>query len=468
MVGNMSPLAMLVAGLLMSVIILPIAEVASQFSEAGGLYLYARTAFGRFVGLQVGWFWLLAIVGGGAANANLFLTYLAQFAPEAAHGWWRVATLVLLVAVPTAANYIGVRQGVNLSVLFTVAKILPLLLAIGVGLFWPVMTRHIGAQVYAQSSGTWPKLLLILFYAFSGWEDALAPSGEVEQPRRTIPFGLITGLLICAFVYTLFQFVMLRTIGISSADRPVVEMMSALLGNGAGSFVAVAVMLSTYGWLSGAFLNGPRFPVALAEHGDCPALLGRLHPRFRTPSIGILLYGAAVLVLALTGTFLWAIALTAGSLTIFYAVGCAALIRLRRSRPSRDGIPHTLRACACHRRHRYFSHSAHPTGTRTAWINEYYCAACGRELGLGESSKQARRISAFAITGHRPHRKPFPTAKPPYSAETLRHKSMPPSVACRSICLNSSQATPGVARGLAAPSNRHLSQTLTSRIGHII
>ncbi len=87
LVGNSSPLAMLAAALLMGIIMLPIAEVASQFSEAGGVYLYARTAFGRFVGLQVGWFWLLAIIGGGAAGANLFLTYLAQFLPWVAHGW---------------------------------------------------------------------------------------------------------------------------------------------------------------------------------------------------------------------------------------------------------------------------------------------------------------------------------------------------------------------------------------------
>ncbi len=333
MVGAMSPLAMLAAGLLMAVIILPIAEVASQFSEAGGLYLYARTAFGRFVGLQVGWFWWLAIVGGGAANANLFLTYLAQFAPQAAHSSWRIATLILLVTIPTVVNYLGVRQGVNLSVLFTLAKSLPLLLVIGLGVFHALITHHVGPELSTASPGAWPKLLLVLFYAFSGWEDALAPTGEVAQPRRTIPFGLLTGLLICIFVYTLFQLVVFRIIGMSSTERPVVETASALLGNGAGSFVAVAVMLSTYGWLSGAFLNGPRFPVALAEHDDCPASLGRLHPRFRTPSIGILLYGAAVLVLAITGTFLWAIALTAGSLTIFYAITCAALIRLRVSQP---------------------------------------------------------------------------------------------------------------------------------------
>jgi APA family basic amino acid/polyamine antiporter len=320
--------------LLMGIIILPVAEVASQFREAGGMYLYARTAFGRFVGLQVGWFWLLAIVGGGAAGANLFLLYLAHFLPSVAHGWFRLVTLLLVIAIPTAANYLGVRQGVNLSVLFTAAKILPLALVIGLGLLEGGSPSRAPAQLLPSSLAGWPKLLLILVYAFSGWEDALVPTGEVQQPRRVIPFGLSTGLFICVVVYTLFQFVIVRTIGASPTDRPVVETASALLGQGAGSFVAIAVMLSTYGWISGAFLNAPRFPMALAQQGDCPALFGRLHPRFKTPSIGILLYGVVVLMLALTGSFLWAIELTAGSLTIFYSVSCAALIQLRRTQPA--------------------------------------------------------------------------------------------------------------------------------------
>ncbi|MCU1293287.1 MAG: amino acid/polyamine/organocation transporter, superfamily [Bryobacterales bacterium] len=262
-----------------------------------------------------------------------FLTYLAQFFPSATHGWLRVATLLILIAIPTTANYLGVRQGANLSVLFTVAKLCPLALVISLGLLETGSPHYPTARLPPSHWSVWPKLLLILVYAFSGWEDALVPTGEVNQPRRTIPFALGTGLLICAFVYASFQLVIFQRIGASTSDRPVVEAATSLVGSGAGSFVAVAVMLSTYGWISGAFLNAPRFPVALSRMGDCPALFGKVHPRFRTPSVGILLYGTAVLLFAATGTFLWAIALTAGSLTIFYSVACAALIRLRRSQP---------------------------------------------------------------------------------------------------------------------------------------
>src|SRR4051794_3958945 len=340
LVGRASPLAMILAALAMAVIMLPIAEVASQFSEPGGMYLYARTAFGRFVGLQVGWFWLLAIVGGGAAGANLFLSYLATFLPSVTHGWAHVLALILLIAIPTAANYLGVREGVTLSLLLTITKMLPLGLVIVLGLLHLShgVPLHSSAPAVSPGWNAWLTALLLLVYSYSGYEDALMPTGEVAQPRRTIPFALGMGLLVCALVYTLLQFVIVATVGASPTDHPLVDATSVLIGHSGAFFVAIAVMVSTYGWISGAFFNAPRFAVSLAAQGDCPALLGKLHPRFHTPSAGILLYAVAVSLLAVTGTFLWAVALTAGSIMIFYSVACAALIRLRRLQPDAPAL----------------------------------------------------------------------------------------------------------------------------------
>ena len=125
LLGRASPIAMLVAALIVSIIVACMAEVASQFTEAGGAYLYVRTAFGRFAGLQVGWFWLLAGLGGGAGCANLFVQYFASFWPTAAQGWARIGIMALLIIVPTAVNYVGVRSGANLSTILTIAEHLP-------------------------------------------------------------------------------------------------------------------------------------------------------------------------------------------------------------------------------------------------------------------------------------------------------------------------------------------------------
>ncbi len=334
LVGRRSPMAMAMAAVLMGIIVLPIAEVASQFSRPGGLYLYARTTFGRFVGLQVGWFWLLAIAGGGAAAVNLFLSYAVAFCPAVNSGWPRFFAILTLVLVPATANYVGVKQGAHLGVIFTLAKLVPLCVVIGLGVF------HLPKTLTSPESLppdwiAWPKVLLLLFYSFSGWEDTLLPTGEVKHPERTLPFALLISLAICALIYTSFQFVIVQIAGTAPSSNGVIDTASTLLGSKGVPLVSAAVMLSTFGWLSGAFLNAPRFPLALAEHGDSPEYLGRLHPRFGTPHIGVVLYALVVFALAATGSFIWAVELTAGALTIFYSVGCLALFRLRRLNNSR-------------------------------------------------------------------------------------------------------------------------------------
>jgi APA family basic amino acid/polyamine antiporter len=184
LLGRASPIAMIVAALIVSIIVACMAEVASQFSESGGGYLYVRTAFGRFAGLQVGWFWLLASMGGGAGCANLFVQYFASIWPAAGQGWARIGIMALLIAVPTAANYVGVRSGANLSTTLTIAKLLPLLLLIGLGLArFSQQPQLISAIEFTHpGSAAWLKALLLLIFTYSGFENTLAPGGEVKEP----------------------------------------------------------------------------------------------------------------------------------------------------------------------------------------------------------------------------------------------------------------------------------------------
>jgi amino acid transporter len=340
LLGRASPLAMIIAALAMAIAILCMAEVASQFSEPGGPYLYVRAAFGRFTSLQVGWFHLLAGIAGGAACAALFNTYLATIAPSLAHGLNRALLLFILIAIPTMANYIGVRSGARLSSLLTVLKLLPLGLIIALGLIR--FSQHIEflrvADITSPHRASWLSALLLLVFSYAGAEDALVPAGEVKEPRRTVPFGLLAGLLGCMVIYTLVQFVTVVVIGGSTTDHPLAETASALIGRGGELFVAIAVMMSTYGWLSGGILNLPRLASSLASAGDFPRFLGRLHSRFNTPATAIVLYSAIVWLLAATGTFLWAAALSGGSALVLYSAVSAALIRLRQKQPHADAL----------------------------------------------------------------------------------------------------------------------------------
>jgi basic amino acid/polyamine antiporter, APA family len=340
LLGRASPIAMIVAGLAMVLIMLCVAEVASQFDEPGGAYLYARTAFGRFAGMQVGWFSLLAPIGGGAANASLFMIYLGGFLPWAGRGWQRMLLLAVLILIPTVANYVGVRSGATLSNLLTVAKLSPLALLITLGgiRFGQHFQVIHTTEITSPGLGAWLSALLLLLFAYGGPENALIPTGEVKEPRRTVPFGLLAGLLVCVFVYTLVQFVTVATIGTSVSRRPLADTASVLIGGGGGIFVAIAVMISTYGWVSGGILNVPRLACSLASQGDFPGFFGKLHPRFNTPATAIVLYTALVLLFAATGTYLWLVALTGGSIIVIYIGTCAALLRLRRQNPHVDAL----------------------------------------------------------------------------------------------------------------------------------
>lgn len=329
LLGAASPLAMVVAAFLMAVIVACAAEVASYFNQPGGAYLYVRSAFGRFAGLQVGWFWLLASVAGGAANVTLFTDYLGGLEPSVTLPLPRAMLVTVLVALPAAINYRGVRGGANLSSVLVLAKLLPLLVLIALGL--PRLSQPGPAIIgnSAQGWDAWLNALVLLLFTYAGFEDALVPLGEVSEPRRAVPFALAVGLLVSATVYTSIQLVIVGTPGASGSDRPLADAAATLTNHGT-LLVTMAVMISTYGWVSASLLNAPRLAYALATHGDSPAVLGKLHERFHTPATAVVTCALLMWALAITGTFLWIAALTAGSTMIVYAGICATLLRLRR------------------------------------------------------------------------------------------------------------------------------------------
>ena len=340
LLGRASPFAMIFAALGMAVIMACFAEVASQFSEPGGSYLYVRTAFGRFAGIQVAWFNLLALAGGLAAVASLFADYFAVFLPWSENIWIRGLLLAIVIGIPTVLNYLGVRDGAALNNLTTVAKLLPLVLLISLGVarfvHQPQML-HV-SEIAAPGVSKWVNALVLLVFAYGGWQDGLIATGETRDPRRTIPFGLGAGLFACAAIYTLIQFITVTTIGARLTDRPVTETASLLMGSGGATFVTIAVLLSTYGNISAAMLCGPRLSYSLAAQGDFPPVFAREHPRFHTPTIGILFYALTAWVLASSGTFLWIVAVTAGSMLVLYAAICGSLMRLRKLRSNEEAF----------------------------------------------------------------------------------------------------------------------------------
>src|SRR5260370_25566001 len=149
-------------------------------------------------------------------------------------------------------------------------------------------------EVLSPGLSNWVRALVFLIFLYGGWEDSLIVAGEVKNPRRTIPFGLLLGLLICTGFYMLLQFITLATIGTNVSERPLAAVSSVLLGPSRAPVVAIAAIISTYGWVSASLLNAPRLLYSFAAEGDFPGIFAKLHPRYQTPTVGIILFALIV------------------------------------------------------------------------------------------------------------------------------------------------------------------------------
>lgn len=326
--GVWSPAAALLAGVGILAIVLCHAEVASRFKDAGGTYLYAREAFGRTVGFQMGWlsFWIRVTSVG--ANLNVFTDYLGQLVPAAAVGYGRAATMASVVAIVTFLNVVGVRQGARAVDVFTVAKLLPLLLLVAVGAarFSPAV-----AATQTVAAPDWTQAVLLLVFAYGGFESALVPASEARDPRRDSAFALLTALAVVASVYALVQLALVGLVpGLAGVKAPVAAGFGVLAGASGIAFASVAAMISTWGWTVGAVLATPRVLYAMAERAELPRIVGRVHPRFRTPDVAIYAFAASGLAFALSGGFAANATISAIIRLVTYAMVCTTVIVFRR------------------------------------------------------------------------------------------------------------------------------------------
>jgi len=329
--GAWSPVAYVLAGIGMLTVVLCHAEVASRFTEPGGPYLYAREAFGAFVGVQAGWLSFCIRVTSMGANLNVFADYLAQILPPAGQGPGRILALALVTALVTWLNVIGVRTGARTVDLFVVAKLLPLLLLVVLAL-----PRFSVETLASQRAPTpeWTQAILLLVFAYGGFEAALIPAGEVKDPRRDSAFALLAGMGIVAALYMLVQTAVVGALpGASRFPAPVAATFGVVLGGMGVTLGSVAAMVSTYGWTLGSTLNSPRILYSMADRGELPAVFARIHPRFRTPHVAIAAYAVVGLGFAAGGNFAANATLAAIVRLVTYGLTAASLLVFRREGP---------------------------------------------------------------------------------------------------------------------------------------
>ena len=339
-VGPWSVGAFVLAGVVVLGITLCFAEVGSAFEDTGGPYLYAYETFGPAVGFEVGWLMWVTQLGGFAAVTNLFVDYLGWFAPALTAGAWRVGIITLIAAALTAVNLLGVRRAGAVNNLLTLAKLVPLGLFVVVGL-WYVAPAHL-LPTAVPAAGAVSGAVLLAIYAFSGFEVLGVPSGEVQDPDRTVPFALLAGLGIVALVYVGVQVVAVGTIpDLGHSARPLADAADRIFGRAGALVMVTGALLSTLGVAHAILLGAGRMPFAMAERGQLPARIAAIHPRYRTPHVGLLLSGSAMLIFTVLTTFTTAVTITVGLRVLIYIVTCAALPVLRRRK---GGPPARFRA----------------------------------------------------------------------------------------------------------------------------
>jgi basic amino acid/polyamine antiporter, APA family len=333
----------LICAVAIALVTLSIAEAGSRVSETGGTYRYVEAAFGSYAGVLVGVVLWLSNQAANAAVAVVFIDTVGEVAPIFQNALARGLALIVTYLGLATLNIRGVRTGVRLVEIVTAAKLAPLVLLIAAGLF-AIHPGQLGAWGHAPLADI-GRASLILFYAFTGIEIALAPAGEVKDPARTVPRAVLLALVIVTALYIGIHLVAQGVLGADLARDPVAPLADTagrVFGRGGRVLMLAATALSTFAFISGDTLASPRIPFALGRGGFLPSIVGTVHPRYRTPHVAIIIYSTLACLLALTGAFPVLIVLgSIGSLLIYLAC-CLAAIELRRRKVRTAGAPFVL------------------------------------------------------------------------------------------------------------------------------
>jgi amino acid transporter len=359
--GPASWIAFALVGVMLITVGLCFAEAAGMFEATGGPCVYAREAFGMPVGFGVGWMaWVTSVTSWGAV-ANAIPGYLAKFVPAVGEGGAPKMVVLVVIAGLGIINFIGVRPGAFTTNVFTVAKLVPLLVFVGAGLAFvswhnvallpPTAALHAPSENGNLSAALGAAMFAALF-PLQGFESAPVPAGETTNPRRNVPIAVVGSLFGCTLFYVLIQLVAYgvhpeiatSALGTKPAEpwstRPLAEAAATFLGDKGGTFLALGAVISMVGYCSGAALVAPRYLQALAADRMLAPPLARLHARFGSPYLAVAITTGCTLLAGLTLDFDKLVDLSNVAVIFQYAATCAAVTRLRYSRPDQ---PRTTR-----------------------------------------------------------------------------------------------------------------------------
>jgi amino acid transporter len=345
--GPAQLVAWVAAGVLAALIALTFVQCAAIDSDVGGSYTYARAAFGPLAGFLAGW----ALYAGEWVALPVFPlafgNYLERLAPSLPHPAVILAEVALIAAV-TGFNFAGVRKGARVNDVLTVAKLVPLALLIALGLAFALF-RHGQATAHLHPFvplgwGGFGSAIVPIFWAYAGFELAVLPAAEVRSPERTLPQGLIVGMVIATIFYLLTAFAVVVAIpwqDAASSSSPLAAAMSAIFkgfgGSGAAgsALMSVGALISIVGVYEAFTLGVARLSYALGADGLFPPAFARIHPKYGTPYVGLAFQAAAALLGATLFDLRGLITIAVFFLGIAYLATALAALRLVARNPER-------------------------------------------------------------------------------------------------------------------------------------
>lgn len=323
--GAFSPLLFPIVGLAAMLIIIPFSWTAAAFPQSGGPAAYGAV-FGRFIGFELGWTYYIARATSFAAGANVLPAYLARWLPGADQGAVRVIILLSATTLFAAVNIAGVRKSIGLLASLAVLKAVPLFIAAGAAI---ALTYPWPSPAPVPPLSEFEAGLLIVFYAYVGFESAVIPAGETKNPSSTLPRAIFLTIGVTTLLYFLVQLAFVSALPRGGIDdtAPLIDLGTWLAGPVGASVLTLTALASIGGSMHGIMTSTPRVSYALGLRGDLPAWFARVHPRFETPANSILFFTLIVGALAISGSFVWLAIVSTLARMIVYAVTIAALPR---------------------------------------------------------------------------------------------------------------------------------------------
>jgi APA family basic amino acid/polyamine antiporter len=328
-----------VAGLLSLFGALSFAELAAMMPDAGGQYVYLREAYGPLTGYLCGWsFFVAAQTGGISVLAVGFALYANEFLPLTP--WEQKAAAAASIAVLTAINYLGVREGGRVQSILTGMKVGAMAVIILLGY---VLVRGLPGGPAALAAPTGDRFVASFgvamvgaFWAYDGWSCCTFVAGEVKRPERNVPLALILGTVAVIALYMALNLVYYHVLPmdqVARSSRVGADAAVRIFGHTGSYLVSLLIIISTLGALNGSILAAPRVYYAMAKDGLFFRWCARVHPRFHTPHLALLVQGVWAIILVAAGTYEQLFTYVIFAAFVFYALTALAVVVLRRTRP---------------------------------------------------------------------------------------------------------------------------------------